>query len=509
MKTVNKWIAAAFGVMMLTIVVTVVFTFETTDFACKRNFLLPQAAMLGLGMGILTALCGAGHALRHVGRHAYALYGLLLFIMEAGICYFSYFLTDWDVKTILESAYTIAGGHDFYVDHYYYSIYPNNVFLTAVFSVVMRLYRLIVGDAGLDRCVYALIVLQCALNAATGVLLCKIVSRLGHSSGLTRAAGLVYAVFIAVSPWVSIPYSDSMGLIFPISILLCYTHLAEKPGRYGLLIGVLTVLGYLVKPQTAIMAIAVVLLEGLRLLQKRAGMRLLRLLAGAALAVTCIALIPTIVLRMLPIEKREIGSVSVAHYAMMGLNEKSNGCFSASDLSFTLSVPKEERTAANLNAIRERLETMGFSGLLRHEHKKLLSDYADGTFAWGCEGNFYRESIADKDGVLSPLLKSLINSESGQNFPFFAVWLQSVWLGILAAALLGPLVFFRNSETETTQNAFSAAMLALLGLTLFELIFEARARYLFTYAPVYLLVGMLGLQAAFGALRNRCISTKK
>lgn len=36
-------------------------------------------------------------------------------------------------------------------------------------------------------------------------------------------------------------------------------------------------------------------------------------------------------------------------------------------------------------------------------------------------------------------------------------------------------------------------MLSIIGLTIFELLFEARARYLFTYAPVYIILGTLGL----------------
>lgn len=37
-------------------------------------------------------------------------------------------------------------------------------------------------------------------------------------------------------------------------------------------------------------------------------------------------------------------------------------------------------------------------------------------------------------------------------------------------------------------------MLAVIGLTLFELLFEARARYLYTYVPVYCVLAALGMQ---------------
>ncbi len=37
-------------------------------------------------------------------------------------------------------------------------------------------------------------------------------------------------------------------------------------------------------------------------------------------------------------------------------------------------------------------------------------------------------------------------------------------------------------------------LLSVVGLTLFELLFEARARYLFTYVPIYILLALYGLQ---------------
>ena len=46
-------------------------------------------------------------------------------------------------------------------------------------------------------------------------------------------------------------------------------------------------------------------------------------------------------------------------------------------------------------------------------------------------------------------------------------------------------------------------MLSVIGLTMFELIFEARARYLFTYAPVYILLGIGGLWYGIGRIRRR------
>ena len=37
-------------------------------------------------------------------------------------------------------------------------------------------------------------------------------------------------------------------------------------------------------------------------------------------------------------------------------------------------------------------------------------------------------------------------------------------------------------------------MITIIGLTLFELIFEARARYLFAYVPLYIILAVCGIK---------------
>ena len=52
-------------------------------------------------------------------------------------------------------------------------------------------------------------------------------------------------------------------------------------------------------------------------------------------------------------------------------------------------------------------------------------------------------------------------------------------------------------------DSFAAMLLTLIGLSLFETIFEARARYFYTCAPLYVIVGLAGAWAAASAFRER------
>ena len=135
-----------------------------------------------------------------------------------------------------------------------------------------------------------------------------------------------------------------------------------------------------------------------------------------------------------------------------------------------------------------------------HLKKKTLVNYADGTFAW--EELAYPASVVEeKDGVISPLLRSIIWAD-GSRHSAFAVMLHSIWMGVLALCVLA-LPAYHESKKHKSECTLAAMMLALIGITLFETIFEARARYLFIYAPVYLTVGMMGLRACAEHIKEK------
>ena len=75
---------------------------------------------------------------------------------------------------------------------------------------------------------------------------------------------------------------------------------------------------------------------------------------------------------------------------------------------------------------------------------------------------------------INPLRNRRYNSE-------LAIWLAVLFLGTGG-------IFYKNKKELTI------VMLAIIGLTIFELIFEARARYLYTYVPLYIILAAAGVQ---------------
>lgn len=504
MRLCRRMIAAGFSLVMV-MILAVVLTMGTP----ARALPLGQGLLLALGLAALLALCALTlRPDKPLARHAWmkeaALWGVL-FVVQAALCFFAYFMTGWDVRTLLESAYALAGG-DALVDHYYYSLYPNNAFLTLVFSGVMRAFRILSPGAGLERCAYALIVLQCALNTLAGALTRRTAFRLTGSRRLSWLAAAVYVGLVGLSPWLMIPYSDSMALLFPIAVLYVYARRGERGAGAWLLIGLLTGVGYLIKPQAAIVTIALILVEAMRAVStRRAGRFALR--AACVIGVAALLIGPGFdaLLARSGIQVREEWSLGPLHFAMMGLSERTGGVYDEEDIMRSLSVADPQaRAAMQREEIAARLSQMGPAGLARHLLRKTRINFGDGMFAWSREGNFFAEMIADKDGVLSPFLKRALGCYGNcAAARALAGWFQAIWLALLAGCVGMAPAYAATRGDDDRRDLLLTLMLALLGLTLFETLFEARARYLYAYAPLFVLAGVCGVRAVSGAIAER------
>ncbi|MBP3522657.1 MAG: hypothetical protein J6M56_03710 [Clostridia bacterium] len=499
-----KWVKASvlslYTLMMLLIMVLLLFFFPVTEFACKRVFLLPQWAMLLLGTGVLGAAIWlamrshGGRARDHAPVRAVFWLGLLL--VQLAFCYFSYFLTGWDAGMMLEYAHWMGVYDIVEVNNFYYSMHPNNVLITMIFAGIMRGFKFIVGgEPGIERCAFAVIAVQCVINTMTGALCQSIARRWTKSEAFSWMVAGTYAVFVGLSPWLMIPYTDSFSLIFPVLILWLYQRWGDRKAAAWIGIGLLSGIGYLIKPQTAIVTIALVIIEGAKLIARR-GVKCMLLRLGSMLLSAALMVGPFFdaVVKRSGFELDAQLNIGALHFAMMGLNRETNGGFSAEDEHITLAaLDKAGRTEIQLQEIRKRLEAFGPQGLLEHLKKKMLTNYADGTFAWGVEGQFFDRLIEDKHPVISPLLKRWIYPDENGDFSGFATVQQCIWLALLLGGLLSLAAYGAMKQDVAQYGLLLVMMLSVIGLTAFELIFEARARYLLAYAPIYILLGIGGL----------------
>ena len=64
-------------------------------------------------------------------------------------------------------------------------------------------------------------------------------------------------------------------------------------------------------------------------------------------------------------------------------------------------------------------------------------------------------------------------------------------------------VFAAAAGSRERDYEYLAIILSLIGLTLFELLFEARARYLYIYSPVYVIAAVYGIRDLDYRLRKK------
>ena len=195
------------------------------------------------------------------------------------------------------------------------------------------------------------------------------------------------------------------------------------------------------------------------------------------------------------------------HYLMMGLNSSNHGIYLYDDYIFSQSFETNaERDRADLEEAKNRIVAYGPAGFLDHLNQKQLINYTDGTFAWTKEGNFFLEEAEWAQNRVSDLVRSFIRPD-GANYNLFKIFKQFIWVTLLFFLLFAPACSRDGSGIAGNKLIFTM-MLSIIGLTIFELLFEARARYLFTYAPIYVILGVWGMRNAYSFLIRQMVNRK-
>ena len=183
-------------------------------------------------------------------------------------------------------------------------------------------------------------------------------------------------------------------------------------------------------------------------------------------------------------------SFGIEHYFMMGMNPDSMGVYSEEDVQFSGSfLSKDLRKEADLREAFMRIDQMGVTGCVKQEIRKTLTNYNDGTFCWGGEGTFFVTVFDEKHLPGNSLLRGLYYTGAYADIGrYYSVWSnfeQMLWVTILVMNVVS--IFAQKA------SSVNVLMLGIIGLMIFELLFEARARYLFSYIPLYIVISIYGI----------------
>ena len=511
-RRMDALIALCFGAVMLCIVVVVVFFYDSTGFinkGYKDGFLLDMLPLGAIVFAVLAAIVllirrrQRMHPLRDGARLspvqlALAFSGLL--VLQLFVGYNIYSLQSGDMYWVLQSAFSLARGETQYVYYEYFEAYPNNIPVAALFSSILRLWMRTGAEPGMERFVALLMALQCVAGALAGTVYMVLAARLTGRRSAAYAVLAGYTGLIALSGWMTVPYSDPVVLTVP--ALTAYFDLRSREssgwgGRiaFAALAGAVGGLGMMIKPQSTMVLCAILFCEALGWLfsvARRNRASLLRF--GAVLCAFMVMYGPVrgMICDASGLNAHSEGRVSMLHYLYMGLGENMNGGYNAEDYVSLEDAPTyAERQALYIEGIRERIGKMGPWRLLVHAQRKCLVNFSDGTFAWGINGH---EHSAPKNDIASPLLRSIF-WEDGPYNPLLSVIQQGLWLAVLMLCPFAGSAVRRQRclGRRASADGLNVLLVSALGFAAFSTLFESGGRYIFCMAPVFILLAACAL----------------
>lgn len=386
----------------------------------------------------------------------------------------------------------------------YFANFPNNVLLVLVFTAVMKLCAFF----GITNIMAVLTAGSMAAVDLTVLLICLCARKLWGD----RAAWvtLFFAIpFCVLHYGIVSPYSDTFSMPFIAALLTFYIYMPrrERPAlACCAIMGLLAPVGYKVKPQAIIIVIAIALVEAFFLRPDKGRLLHLgkRALAFSLAAVVSFwgfgALSTAATGHLITPQMREELEVPFTHYLMMGTNPESGGKWHGEDYDNTIALPSQrEKVAFNLRVTGRRLAAMGLIG-----YGKFLVNKGRTIFASAYMNMWVGPPFSCGDPLSTAIQDTFCQGGSG--FTVYLQFLQAVWIVLLLLLVL-PLVFCPQTYRD---KAGTVLRLELMGFTLFQLLFEAGARYRFHQLPIFILLGAWGvmvlpqgLRQAWGRLKSR------
>ena len=313
----------------------------------------------------------------------------------------------------------------------------------------------------------------------------------------SASAALRYLMLILVNPlWYLLGemyYTSTISLAFSMGAIWLFDSagrqetLWKKYTQYALA-GILLAAGYQIRATVIITAAALLIYAVLRIRSFRRSREAFSVLAVLFGAVLMLGAYKTAERHYAGFDPSQTGYPAV-HWVMM--SAQGEGQYNSADDAYTGSFStKEERTRADLDRLKERLEQMGPGGLLTLFRNKLRVAFSDGDDDYASLFQTMREA--------SPVQKYINGSRSD----YLAVYLHS-YHSLLCGLILLALVWraFRGKR-----GFLDVIALNVCGAYLFYLIWEVDEAYSIPFMLMLLMLeaaGMEKLDGGFAKAREK------
>lgn len=477
-----------------------------------------SVVVVGLGVLLVLALSLAlGPRLRWVARRVsrpvWDGVAIALSVLCGGatwfLAYWGVYWTTWDPGVILRtsalSAWALTPGQ---IE--YFSRYPNQDVLMAVARTVRGW-----GHAGLTDYHGGFALIATASVFVTCIATWYVVRTLRGPAWACVAVALVGAL-MAISPWVSVPYTDALAWWTPITAVALLVAARRSPRAVVAVVlvavaGVVLGAGYAAKVLPVVGVVAAVLTQ----LTSRRGQ------TGRDASVRWKVLVSTVVVAGaltgahavsswahsnagLPVLDRSVAQTPLAYVAQGILVQTDRqtgepiswGGFDKGVNGGTMNKSAEEQNAYSLLVIRSTLGERGVVGSLGFAWQKMLFNWGDGTF-WARNEGYDLTAPMVRTGEQVEFIRAF-NSPEGAHWPLHVTLAQIIWLCVLMGAGVG-LVLRRTISPDVLLLVWTS-----LGIAAFALVFQGRSRYLLCHVPVVIaLAASVCPSPSWSAVRRR------
>lgn len=407
-------------------------------------------------------------------KKKYIIVGLFMTLVVIQI-FFAYYLRvgfTWDFGVTMNTSIEFANGNR-ELPFYYWAKYPNNIgivfLLSSIFRVILFFYS---SFSNYYLC--GILINLLVINGAVIIGLYIIYKKYSLNEMI-----LFMMISLFITPlysYVTIVYTDTIAMIFPILALLFLIISEEKKsGIYIIISGIFLIIGSFIKTNVIIFFIALIIYIIYKY-KIKSSLKYITILITLFMGIN--ALYSINIQRYIPISIEKSG-FPATHWIMMGLI--GNGGYCGEDDQFSTKTyeefGKEGTKKANIKVIKERIKKYGFKGYIKFLKKKMDITWNDGTY-------FAPDKLVRQPHNAEAILFKKVVSGDNEKFVYLS---QAGHLVLLIGIFLGSI---KSLKKQCDYITF--LQIAMFGNMLFLLIWETRSRYLVYCIPIMIFLAIDG-----------------
>lgn len=386
----------------------------------------------------------------------------------------------WDFGTVYSEAIDqSSGNYQYIIREGYFSQYTNNNLILVMVTWIFKLF------AGLFRNNYLLLgnISNLIIIDLSIMINFLIVYKLFSKKWLII---FVFLNLLCLPLYTYIPifYTDTFPMIFQSLMIYFYVSFIQTDSRNFkifclIMIGIISLIGFQLKATVIILLVAMVIHIFLKNKLKRSI--LFTLLITSSFIISNFgynyAMDKSDLFSKIDYERY---SLPYPHWIMMGLTYP--GGFNKDDFEYTKSFKsKEEKSEANINRIKERINAYGLFGIIEHLGEKI-------TYVWS-DGTYFSASLLSREPTNDDSLGYSLVAFNGEYIQYTIYIYNAYHFIVLLLILVSMLKGFKNKKPDF----ISLFRLTFFGLFLFLLIWEAKPKYIVNFLPVFYFICLDGL----------------